>query len=120
MIENQRYVPDLLAITNEVLVHSGWCDIKENIKDEYDYILVDEKIDEDDYQSNIKKLYEHVATGGVLIVFVPETREDIRKWVLESYDDVTITEKCNIMYEIDDVITDDMPKSGNYLFWKKR
>lgn len=119
MVGDQRHVPDALAITDEVYLHNGWEDIKENIKESYDYILVDEKIEEGDYQSHVRKLYEHVALDGVLIVFVPETRDDIKKWIFDSYDDVIMTEECSITYEIDEVVTSDMPQSGNYLFWKK-
>lgn len=117
--ERERYVPDLLTISDEVMLHRGWSDIRENIKDDYDYILVDSMLEDDEYQINIKKLYEHIVSGGTMIVLVPETRNDMKEWIKTHYDDVQETAKSKMIYEIDEEYESNLLQYGNYLFWKK-
>ena len=118
--DRQRYVSELKGISEDVYKHKGWNDIIDRLEGKYDYILVGDRIEESmPYQDNISELYKHVSVGGKIIIFVPETRSNIKKWIKDTYEGVTETESCDIVYEIDDTLTSDMPQKGNYLIWSK-
>ena len=118
--DRERYVVDLKGISDEVYMHKGWDDIIKHIKGKYDYILVGDKVEKSkSYQKIISELYECAKTLGTIIIFVPETKPEIQDWIVKRYENVVITEDCDIIYEIDDVITASMPRKGKYLFWTK-
>lgn len=118
LTDNQRHVPDLLSLTDLVLVHEGWQDIRGGVTEMYDYILVDDNIG-DEYQKNINALYSHVEAGGKLIVFLRENEDKVFTWIKEKYDNVVVSEKTSICYEIDEEIVPNMPIGGYYLILSK-
>lgn len=120
IIDNERYVPDLNTISDKVYVHRGWDDILAELEDEYDYILVCDKINElERYEEQIVQLYTHVSIGGTIILFIPENCSEISEWIKNTFNNVSETKECDICYEIDTQVTDDMPKKGKYIFWMK-
>lgn len=115
-----RYKKELEGISDKAYLYNNWNDLYSKLKNIYDYIIVEELYENEDYQQFIIKLYDKLELYGKLIVFVTEKQENIERWISNKYrDSIDITDKIEIMYEIDDTILSDTARFGRYMIISK-
>lgn len=110
----ERYQRELLGFSDEVYLHHGWEDIKNHLKSMYDYILVEEDIEEN-YSEIIPLLYQATAPGGKLIILFQSHCVELENWVRHKYKGrALITGNVELTHEIDTPAKEKTEHYGKY------
>lgn len=110
----ERYQQELLGFSDKVYLHHGWEDVKSRLKSIYDYILVEEEIEEN-YSEIIPLLYQATAPGGKLIILFQSHCVELENWVRHKYKGrVLITGNVELTYDMDSPAEDRTERYGKY------
>jgi glycosyltransferase involved in cell wall biosynthesis len=117
--DRDRYVNELAGISQAVYRQESWEEIFADMEGVYDYIIVEDAAAfEKNARDTSKKLYDFVAPGGKLILYLFKRQKKIQWYLKDTYgQNVTVAETHNNMTEIDDEFPQE---EGIYLIIDKK
>jgi hypothetical protein len=117
----ERDINELLGFSDAVYQQKDWTEVFSDMEGVYDYIIVEDGFDsKKEAQHVITKLYESVAEGGKLILYLTDRQEKIQQFVLHMYQEkVTETELSATRMDIDERKDESAMREGRYFIIDK-